>query len=404
MMQLRRKNNIQNQYKRDFGKKPRFYKKLWFKIVAVLIILICIGGGMFAWKTGRVLNKISQGGILRSLAHAIPGVKDELQSDDDGRINILLIGMRGENIPGGGLLADTIMVVSVKSSENKAAIISIPRDLYVTVPNTQDKQKINAVNAYGEDGGKKKGMEYMKKVVSEVTGLNIHYAASINFEGFKKLVDAIGGIEVTLDKPFEEPLQFDEEHVCDGQVFTEPTGNYEYKKYTTRTGKVKIAAQYPLCTNPNKECGGDFKLPAGKQTLNGSQALCFVRSRKTTNDFERAKRQQLVMQLVKEKMTSVGTLTDFSKINGIMDSLGDNVRTDMQLWEIQKLYEVYKQMPNPEIHQRVLEDSEAGLLYYPGEGTAGYILLPRGDNYDRIHQMAKDIFILPNQADIKAKI
>ncbi|HLN19066.1 MAG TPA: LCP family protein, partial [Patescibacteria group bacterium] len=344
------------------------------------------------------------GGLISSLAHNIPGVKDELKGEKDGRINILVLGMRGEDLPGGGTLADSIMVVSVKPAENKAAIISIPRDLYVTVPGTSDRQKINAVHAYGEENGKKQGLEQMKKAVGEVTGLPIHYAARINFTGFKQLINAIGGVDITLDKPFEESMQFNEPHVCDSNVFTEQTGKYEYKKYTTKTGKIKVGAAYPLCTNPHKECGGDFKISTGKQTLNGDQALCFVRSRVTSNDFERAKRQQMVMQLVKDKMTSLGTLTDFSKVNGILDSLGDNVRTDMQLWEMQKLYDIYKNIPNPEIHQRVLEDSEEGLLYFPGEGAAGYILLPRGDNYDKIHQMATDIFNAPAQVDIKPKI
>ncbi len=379
--------------------KVRFYKKRWFKILAVLIFLLAIGGAVAAWKTGSVLRKISEGGLLKSIVHNIPGVKDELKGEKEGRINILLLGMRGENIPGGGLLADTIMVVSIKPAENKAAIISIPRDTYVTVPGTQDKQKINAVHFYGEEKSKGEGLEAMKTVVSEVTGLPVHYAASINFAGFKQLVNAIGGVDITLEQPFEEAMQFNEAHVCDPNVFTVPTGKYEHKK----NERGKIVKSYPLCTNPQTECGGDFKLPAGKQTLNGDQALCYVRSRVTSNDFERAKRQQMMMKLIKDKMLSAGTLTDFSKINNVLDSLGDNVRSNMQLWEMQRFYDVYKQVPNPEIYQRVLEDSEEGLLYYPGESAAGYILLPRGDNYNRIHEMAQNIFTLPIQSDIKPK-
>lgn len=383
--------------------KVKFYKKKWFKILVVLILILGTVGGYFAWKTGYVLTKISKGGLLSSIVHNIPGVKDELKGEKDGRINIALLGMRGEGVEGGGLLADTIMIVSIKPAENKASIISIPRDLYVTVPGTQDKQKINAVHAYGEEKGKGQGLEAMKTILSEVTGLPIYYATSINFAGFKQLITAIGGVEVTLNAPFEESMQFNEAKVCDGSVFTEPTGKYEVKKYKTRTGKVKIAAQYPLCTNPDKECGGDFKLSAGKQILNADQALCFARSRVTSSDFERAKRQQLIMQAVKDKMVNIGTLADFSKINNILNALGNNVRSDMQLWEMQRFYDVYKQVPNPEIYQRVLEDSEEGLLYYPGESAAGYILLPRGDNYDKIHEMAANIFTLPPQNDIKPK-
>lgn len=393
--------------KKPASSKARFYKKKWFRIFSVFLAIFLLAGGIFAWKTGSIVNKITGGGLLSSIMHNIPGVSEEVKGQKDGRINILLLGMRGENIPGGGLLADTIILASVKleedSTQNKVSMISIPRDFYVTVPGTQDKQKINSVHAYGEQKGKGQGLTDMKTVISEITGLPVHYAVSTNFEGFKKLVDAAGGVDVTLEKAFEEPLQFNEPHVCDSQVFTEPTGEYEYKKHTTRTGKVKIVAQYPLCTNPDKECGGDFKLPAGKQTLSGQQALCYARSRVTSNDFERAKRQQMILKLLKDKMLSIGTLADFSKINEIMNVLGDNIRTDMQLWELQKLYDIAKTMPSAKIYQRVLENSEEGFLYYPGESAAGYILLPIGDNYDKIRDMAANIFTLPEQSDIKPK-
>jgi len=382
--------------------KKRLYKRVWFRIIVAIIVILIIAGGVFAWKTGSIVNKISEGGLFNSIVHSIPGVKNELKGESEGRINVLLLGMRGENIPGGGLLADTIMVLSIEPKENKVAMISVPRDLYVTVPGTSDKQKINAVNSYGEQKGKGQGLEDMKTVVSEVLGIPIHYAVSINFEGFKQLVDAVGGIEITLKEPFSEPLQFEEAQVCDPNVFTIPTGKYQIKK-DNKTGK--IVAQYPLCTNPQKECGGEFNLPAGKQTLDGSQALCYVRSRKTSSDFERAKKQQVILQLLKDKLTSAGTLTDFNKVNGILNALGDNVRSDMQAWEMKRFYDIYSGMANFQIYQRVLEDSEEGLLYHPTDTAkeVGYILLPRGDSYDRIHEMANNIFSLPAQSDIKPK-
>jgi LCP family protein required for cell wall assembly len=384
--------------------KKRFYKKRWFRVLGILILLLLLIGGALAWKTGNVLNKISSGGIFNSLVHTLPGVKEEVKGEADGRINVLLLGMRGEDLPGGGLLADTIMVASIKPQENKISMISIPRDLYVTVPGTEEKRKINAVHALGEMDGKKQGLEDMKTVISEVTGLPIHYAASTNFSGFKQLVDAIGGIDINLEQPFEEPLQFKEPHVCDSNVYTVPTGQYEIKRKHKEDGRVQIVAQYPLCTNPNPECGGDFRLPAGPQTLTGIQALCYVRSRITTSDFERAKRQQAVIELIKQKLLSAGTLSDFEKLNGIANSLGDNVRSDMQPWEMKRLYELYTGMQNPQIFQRVLENSEEGLLYSPPmTKETGYILLPIGDNYDKIHEMSQNIFTLPGQTDIKPK-
>lgn len=392
-------------------KKPIFYKRRWFKITLVLAVVLIITGGFFAWKTGRVLNKIFEGGLFQSIVRNIPGVSNELKGEDEGRINVLLLGMRGENVPGGGLLTDTIMVASIKPQENKASLISIPRDLYVNNPGWGNKSKINAVYAAGEENGKKQGLEDMKKVVADVTGLSIHYGASINFEGFKQLIDAIGGIEIILEKPFEEPLQFNEPHVCDSSVFTVPTGKFEHKYHKEideATGKViktKIVKSYPLCTNPKTECGGNFKLPAGKQILSGEQALCYVRSRTTSSDFERAKRQQIVIQLAKDKMLSIGTLTDFSKVDAMLNALGNNVRTDMQVWEMQRFYEIYKEVSDLQIYQRVLENSEEGLLYNPTDmpKEVGYILLPIGGNYNRIYEMAKNIFTLPPQSDIKPK-
>jgi LCP family protein required for cell wall assembly len=363
-----------------------------------------VAGGVVAFKTGYILNKVStKGGLFNSLIRSVPGVSDEVKGEKEGRINILLLGMRGENVAGGGLLADTIMVASIKPGENKVAMISIPRDLYVKVPGTENQEKINAVYAHGMERGKEGGIEDMKRVVGEITGMEIHYGISINFKGFTDLVNAVGGIELTLDNPFTESKQFNEAQVCDGDkggVYTIPTGEYDIKK----NEKGKIVAQYPKCTNANPECGGNFALPAGLNKLDGATALCYARSRYGSNDFERAKRQQLVIQKIKDKAMSVGTLSNFEKVNAILNALGDNVRTDMQAWEMKQMFSAYQKMQTPQIIQRVLEDSEEGLLYAPqNTNGAGYILLPRGDNYDRIKNMFANVFTLGSQSDAKPK-
>ena len=380
----------------NLGGKKRFYKKRWFKLTAVFLLIFIFVAGVALFKTGWNLNKIFlKGNIVTSLIRSIPGLESELKGEDGGRINILLLGMRGADLPGGGLLADTIMVVSIKPEENKAAIISIPRDFYADNPGWGGKTKINAVYAAGEENGKKQGIADMQKVVSQISGVPIHYGVTIDFEGFVDLVDALGGIEIYLEKPFSESLQFQEPHVCDGDkggVFTVPTGKYEYK----RNEKGKIVAQYPLCTNKNVECGGNFSLPAGTSQLDGKTALCYVRSRVTSNDFERARRQQEVLQKIKEKALRVGTLTDFSKVSGIMEALGNNVTTNMEPWEMKRFFDIYQNMNNPAVYQKVLENTEEGLLYAPSEtGPAGYILLPRGDNYARIQELFANILNQP---------
>lgn len=401
-------------------------KKRALRIGIFVLALILIAFGALAWKTGFILNKIAGGDA--NLFGSLLRISDQLDGEEEGRINVLLLGMRGEKVEGGGTLADTIMVFSLhpKSGEDdstRVSLVSIPRDLYVKVPGRDEQRKINAVYALGEERERGGGLDDMTQIISEVTGQPIHYAAAINFQGFKDLVNALGGIDLTLEAPFQEGEQFDQLHVCDPITFTEPARGergqqlfeckYSQKprsstvgmrvtwdaypqcqnKPVSNIGEYKVMAQYPLCHNSNPECGGDFMLPAGENHLDGDKALCYARSRYQSNDFERAARQQEVIDAMKRKALSLGTLTDFSKLNDILDSLGDNVVTNLEAWEFKRFYELQRELgTDAPVESRVLSDSEEGLLYAPPQQPeSGYILLPRGDNYDRIHALFRDI-------------
>ncbi|NTW13747.1 MAG: LCP family protein [Candidatus Moranbacteria bacterium] len=378
------------------------HHKILIAVVAV-VATIAVVGGFFLWRAGSIMQKISggKGNIFSNVIKSLPGTESKLKGEADGRINILLLGERGEHVDGGGLLTDTIMVLSIHPSSGegdmpKASLVSIPRDLYVTVPGTSDKQKINAVHYYGEQKGKGQGMEYMKQIISDVTGQSIQYAMVINFKGFEDLVDAVGGVTVHLDQAFAEGLQFHEPQVCDPYIYTVPTkpAQYQFKYYVRKDGTKYVTAQYALCYNKDEECGGVFSLPAGDNQLNGEQALCYARARKTSNDFERAKRQQEVIKLIKAKALSAGLLTDFSKVDGMMSSLGENVRTDMEGWELKRLFDIYQKLGDAPLQQKVLDTSEEGLLYFPSQDLypgAGSIILPIGDSYDRIRELFKSL-------------
>jgi polyisoprenyl-teichoic acid--peptidoglycan teichoic acid transferase len=330
----------------------KFYKRRWFKILAVLVVLVLAVGGYFSWKTGNVLNKIS--GSDNSALGSLLGSGTAPQSDE-GRINILLLGMRGANMPGGGLLADSIMVASFDTKNNKVALISVPRDLYVQIPDTSERGKINSVYSHWESGGKGQGIPEMEKMMGTVTGLKIDHTVAINFDGFKQLIDTVGGIDVTLNKPFAETQQFVE-------------GN---------------------------ECGGSFILPAGANHLNGDKALCYSRARVQTNDFDRSKRQQIVLKALKAKLISLGTLADFNKLNNILNIVGANVKTDLTPDEMKGFYDQYNNMKDADIVQRVFENSEKGMLMVPEAGTGlGYVLVPRAgqDNYSAMQDACRNIF------------
>jgi LCP family protein required for cell wall assembly len=382
-------------------------RKRFWRILAFFGVLALIAAGAFAVKAGFVFNKISlsEDGLFKNIAKSLPGAKDQLHGEENGRINILLLGMRGEGVAGGGLLADTIIVVSLhpKDEKNpqdttKASMVSIPRDLYVTVPNRSEKRKINAVYALGEERGRGEGLKDMRKIVGEIAGIDIPYGVVINFKGFTDLVNALGGITVNLEAPFEESVQFlGLEQRCDGIKYTIPSGNYEVKRVQRRNGTYYAnPKRYPLCyakINPETlECGGNFKLPAGENQLDGEKALCYARARYTSSDFDRAKRQQTVIDAIKAKALSAGTLADFGKINALMDSLGNNVLINFETWEMKRLLELYQTNSSASVTHKVLENTEEGLLYAPTETKeAGYLLLPRGDNYDRIRALFQSL-------------
>lgn len=339
----------------DSGKKKIFYKKKWFKALLVIVFLLVATGGWAMYKTGTTLSKIStKDGFFSSLWKTIPGVaSNQLQGQSEGQINVLLLGMRGNNMPGGGLLADSIMVAAIRPQENRIALISVPRDLYVQDPGSSSQSKINAVNAIYEEKGEGKGMEMMKQVVSDLTGLPIHYVVRIDFKGFTELVNTVGGVDVYLDQPFAEPTQFEGEDAA------------------------------------------NFSLPAGKNHLDGSKSLFFARARYASSDFERAKRQQQVLIALKDKMLSLGTLSDFGKMNNILNILGDDVRTDMDISEMKKFFDLANQIHDPKIQQKVFDTSPEGLLYSSKADTPDgktYILLPAGGNYDKIREACRNIF------------
>jgi LCP family protein required for cell wall assembly len=330
----------------------RFYKTTKFKTIAVVLIAVLAVGGYFAWKTGFVLNKIS-GSESSSFASLLSG--GTAPQSEDGRVNVLLLGMRGANMPGGGLLADSIMVASLDTENNKLALISVPRDLYVKIPDTNERGKINSVYSHWESGGRGQGMAKMEAMMETITGLKIDHAIAINFAGFQKLIDTVGGVDVRMPKGFSETQQFVE-------------GN---------------------------ECGGSFTLPAGTNHLNGEKALCYARARVQTNDFDRSKRQQVILKALKDKMISLGTLADFNKVNNILNIVGDNVKTDMTPDEMKGFYDQYSNMKDADIVQRVFDNSEKGLLMVPEAGTGlGYVLVPRAgqDNYSQLQDASKNIF------------
>lgn len=325
------------------SKKSHFRLRFWVGFFVLIVIGTVVA---LAYKTGFTFSKmvieIGNGGGILSEIGAMP-------AKDPDRTNILLLGIRGEGDPNGGLLTDAIMMVSLKNNTGEVAMISIPRDLYVNVPGTDKKDKINAIYAYGEQKRYGSGgIIYTKQAVSRVVNLYIDYVVVANFQAFQEIVDILGGITVYLDKPFKEETQFAQEIIID--------------------------------------------LPAGENFLDGRTALYFVRSRYSTSDFDRARRQQQVLLAIKEKIFSLGVLSNPIKLFNILDSLGRNVRTDMKKEEMIKFLGMKNDFGTKHIKRRVFDTSPEGLLYSSRLEDGTFVLLPVGDNFEKIQEACKNIF------------
>ncbi|MBI4708860.1 MAG: LCP family protein [Candidatus Portnoybacteria bacterium] len=347
---------MENQYEESDiyqeGLRPKKRRRFWLWLFILGAIVVLIGGGLF-YKTSFTFSRMSVGNDDGSL---LPYSENESQPEKDAdRINILLLGLRGPDDPNAGLLTDTIILISIRKSTGQVAMVSIPRDLYLTMPGTISqknpeglKEKINFAYALGEEKKSGGGIIYAKAIVSRVTGLYIDYAVAVDFLAFKEVVDTLGGVDVYLDKPFYEHTQFAKEILID--------------------------------------------LPAGKNHLNGDTALYFVRSRYSTSDFDRARRQQQVLMAVKDKALSLGFLMNPVKIFDMMDTLAKHVRTDMGMGEMNNLINLAKTINSENINRKVFDTTSEGLLYSSTSDKGAYILLPVGDNFDKIREVCKNIF------------
>lgn len=323
------------------------------RTIFVILTLLILGGGLTSAKVLKVgqnvLNK--ERSIFAQIADLIIPGERTLIGEKDGQINILLAAVGGKGHDGENL-SDTIMVAMVRPQEKKVALLSIPRDLYVRLPGTSSFTKINAINAYKENVKKGEGIIALGQKVEEITGLSIHYYARVDFMAFKQVIDKIGGVEVNI------PVSF-----------------YDYWH--------KIS------------------FPAGKELMDGERALSYVRARYVEGpeggDFARAARQQHLLLAMREKIFSANTAFDIRAVSGILDALGDNVATNFNLWEVRRLFELFRVIPKDNIHTAILSTGNNGLLVGGTEildGTPASILRPRAgaENYDQIKEFVKNIF------------
>lgn len=365
----------EHQFYNEPEAKPRWRRVVFGFWILCLVGVLFGAGTLLVYKTGFTYNQIKTDdleAILNGEAVATP-------TPQSGRINILLLGLRGEDDPNGGLLTDTIMILSIKESTGEVGLISIPRDLYVTMPGQNVKEKINYAYALGfEKKGAAGALLYSKIVISQVTGLYMNYAVSIDHRAFQDIVDALGGVDIYLDKPFEEYAQW---------VQGGDTGSSPFFVVKTMTNEQGAKAQRWV-----------FHVPAGTSHLDGVSALYFARARYSSSDFDRARRQQLLASAIKNKAFSLGVLANPLKIYQLLESLGKNVRTDMPFTKMTQFVSLAKEIDLQKVVNRVFDTTPEGLLYAGKTESGAYILLPVGDNFSQVQKACREIFENPSSS------
>lgn len=343
-----KKNKAQTHLSEDFSDLQKPPKPLWRKIMKVVLIvltIIAIIAAALAVYVYLHASKISTNPFDFS---------SKLKGENDGRVNILLLGI-GDPGHAGETLADTNMVVSIntKTQPNQVTMISLPRDLQVKIAG-DGENKLNEAHAYGESLKPPQGIETSKKTIESTLGIPIHYFVRANFTGLKQAVDAVGGIEINVKEALIDP-------------------------------------EYPCEKNENKSCG--LKIAVGQQHMDGATALKYARCRKGTcgDDFGRALRQQEVLTAIREKASSSQTLTDPSKVNALISAASSNVKTDLSLKNIQRLQEITKGLNVNEITNVVFSLKPNGFLV---SSKSSSNLLPASGNFEDIQRFVANIFEL----------
>ncbi|HEX5796930.1 MAG TPA: LCP family protein [Candidatus Saccharimonadales bacterium] len=358
----------------SYEKKARRKKKL--KIAGIVfLILLAIFAFLVAKGYINLRKVFGGGGSAAALEQNVDPSK--LNVEGDGRVNILLLGRGGLGHDGADL-TDTIILVSIDPIAREAGMVSVPRDLYVSVPDI-GSMKINSVFYTGktralnattkrDDDTKREaetaGMNLVDRTIEEILGIPVHYHAMVDFSGFKQAIDTVGGIDVNVPKRVRETMWIDRRN-------------------------------YVLDVRP------------GMQHMGGFEALAYARSRHTAQrgDFDRAERQRLIILALKDKILSLGTFSNPAKLSTLIDQFGNHVQSNFSTGDVNKLYSLAQRIESSKVKSIGLADPPNDFVKTAYIGGLSVVIPSAGlDNYSEIHyyirNTLKDSFLKMENAGV----
>jgi len=343
---------------------PRFKRRLsrlLLIIKPVLFLLFAVCFLLFAVGVTSPLRKFINENALspRTFFDLLAGNPGFLKNTQ-GRTNILLLGIAGKGHEGADL-TDSMIFISLNFEKKDVIAISVPRDVWLE----SLKDKINTAYHYGEEKSPRSGGFILSRAaVEEILGQPVHYAVLVDFAGFEKLVDMIGGVRVNVDQAFDDykyPITGKEDDLCDG--------------------------------DPEFKCRFEhIHFDAGWQDMNGEKALRFVRSRNAEDeeggDFARSRRQQKVILALKDKILDPKFLLDFKKDKELVKILDEATDTDLKLPEILFLARLTLRTKDKDIKTLSIEDKLINPPLWDYDGK--WVLIPKTGDFSEIQKFVKE--------------
>jgi len=328
--------------------------------VAVIGGLALLVSGLAVFRVWSAIHAISPRAQPQDLIALVHAKSDEPGSlgwkiKHDERINILLLGYGG---PGhdGPFLTDSIMLLSIRPGMREAMMISLPRDLWVKIPalppNGFMMGKLNSAYAIGTDHSNYPnvrsewktdlgGGDLAAATVSQVIDQPIDYWVGVDFKAFREVVNALGGVRVNVPTALDDPYF--------------PAGE--------STGMMRI------------------HFDAGWQQFDGERALEYARSRETTSDFDRSRRQQLVILAVRQRVFSLNAIP---RMLSLLGALQDNVRTNLRPGDMQQMADLAGKIKDQDIRRVAIDTSN--LLRSTTSSNGQYILQPLDPTYGALQR------------------
>lgn len=350
----REKNSLETE-KNNHKKKGFFRRHL--KLTIILILIILLGGGAAVYFYGdRLISKLTGGksGLVDLVKTVVSEKVTPLKMDAKGRTNIAIFGTSGYDMTGseghavhdGAQLTDSLMIMSVDQNAKNAVTMSLPRDLKVGREACYTG-KINEVFACASNNGKNEeaGATAVMKELSTISGMEMHYYVHVNWGSLVQIVNALGGITVTVDDDIND---------------------YYY------TG-IRMKAGVPT-------------------VLDGEKALGLARARHGSvgGDFTRGENQQKVLVGIKNKIAEKGL--DIPAMINLVNVLGDNLRTNVNIEEIKTAAKVFLNFNPANIASAPLTGLSDGDLVknasFPVGGLDISFVIPSAgaQNYTKIQQ------------------